>query len=482
MTNLAMSLRQLLGESDKRTQQWHSHIALGPIQFYGFVSSLMQVLKKRLDSQGTSYSNYAFYPIHSKQIACVKSVNGGQVLEPITNEFDSVLPVLSLRLIREVFNQPSASGKFYHVSQLHPGEESDLLVRIIRRTFPTLSQTGIDSYAAHLVVPSSSPNPAANDLEGVLLFLTTQPWTVEQATVFHDEVMQEYVKYVNRVWRYSWFDKAAVIGLAMSRESEIENLAYTLQQEAELKGIGLTASSLVHRFVNARINAQLLCDLLPTASLVAANPEIYQRNINALRVQLARAKRLERPLQGVISQLRNAQAAEKPSLAVEYWPLYRLIQQFMKCFEEQIRYERFLGYTGEIVLELGPLISHLPDRLAEARVLVSELCDEVFHIHLDNSCREIERDLTDDKRLIVEVEELGEFISLDLINLGPPIPLEVKRDLESIVRVRRPHGTGLGVFLSSIIMQDIMRGRIVFESPYLENRGTKVSLLFHKEP
>lgn len=471
------SLKKLIDESDERTRQWHSNVAAGPVLAYSLLLSLFKSLRKKLEEE-YSFTHLAYFPTRAEQIGCIKTLDKNGDVEPITREFDQVLQTIAHDLVSKF----PVSQK--HITFNHDNVSPDnQILRAILRVFPELSIENIYYYCFYLTTPSeltSIERRIAQELEGLLLVITNKTLDDKELDRAFHLINNDFSKFLRQVLKYSWFDKSAVIGLALSHEREIDKLTQILQQEAEIKGIGLAASSLVHRFVNIRANAQLLCDLLPTAENVKQNPEIYEQNIKALRAQLVRARRLEHPLQGVISQLKNPKYSTS-SFALTSCSVYELVNLFVDCFEDQIKYEQSLGYSGKITLDINPSLNDISANLSSTRVKFHELCREVFFIHLDNSIREIKLERTKEKTLFLQIENLGDFIAIGIINLGEPIPPEVKRDIDNIVRVRRPYGAGLGVFLSSIIMQDFMFGKVIFISPYKNEIGTKVNLLFRKE-
>ena len=61
----------------------------------------------------------------------------------------------------------------------------------------------------------------------------------------------------------------------------------------------------------------------------------------------------------------------------------------------------------------------------------------------------------ENKKLSLQSRAEEKLLCLDLINYGPVIASDVLEDLQRLVRVSRPSGSGLGIFLSVMIMRRV---------------------------
>ncbi len=61
----------------------------------------------------------------------------------------------------------------------------------------------------------------------------------------------------------------------------------------------------------------------------------------------------------------------------------------------------------------------------------------------------------ENKKLSLQSHTQEKLFCLDLINCGPAIASDVLEDLQRLVRVSRPSGSGFGTFLSAMIMRHV---------------------------
>src|SRR5205823_9856731 len=60
-----------------------------------------------------------------------------------------------------------------------------------------------------------------------------------------------------------------------------------------------------------------------------------------------------------------------------------------------------------------------------------------------------------EKKLSLQSHPEEKHLCLDLINYGPALAPDILEDLQRLVRVSRPSGSGLGMFLSAMIMRHV---------------------------
>jgi len=82
--------------------------------------------------------------------------------------------------------------------------------------------------------------------------------------------------------------------------------------------------------------------------------------------------------------------------------------------------------------------------------------EEMFNNAFENMFKFIDHPDVENKKLSLHCHAAEEkLLCLDLINYGPVIAPDVKEDLQRLVRVSRPGGSGLGIFLSVMIMRRV---------------------------
>ena len=79
----------------------------------------------------------------------------------------------------------------------------------------------------------------------------------------------------------------------------------------------------------------------------------------------------------------------------------------------------------------------------------------LFYNHLENMFRAVDHPDEENKRLFLQTRTEEKHLCLDLINYGPVVAPDVLEDLQRLVRVNRPSGSGLGMFLSAMIMRHV---------------------------
>ena len=154
-----------------------------------------------------------------------------------------------------------------------------------------------------------------------------------------------------------------------------------------------------------------------------------------MNTQLNKARRLEKQLQFVV------RAPEKMSITIG--ELVDIVEYVFNEMKEQTR--------SSIVLEVD-----IPDSYRQEQVLYPQsVIEEVFNIHLENTFRAIDHADEENKKVLLRSHDEERYLCLDLINYGPAPAPDILEDLQRLVRVNRPSGSGLGTFLSAMIMRHV---------------------------
>src|SRR5438105_15077008 len=143
--------------------------------------------------------------------------------------------------------------------------------------------------------------------------------------------------------------------------------------------------------------------------------------------------------------------------------------------EKQIQYvERALDKTTITLSELIDIVEYVFNEMKkqtkssielEVDILDSSrtepvlspqtVIEEVFYNHLENMFRAIDHPGEENKRLSLQSHAEEKLLCLNLINYGSALAADVLEDLQRLVRVSRPSGSGLGMFLSTMIMRHV---------------------------
>jgi len=182
--------------------------------------------------------------------------------------------------------------------------------------------------------------------------------------------------------------------------------------------------------------AEFIVQEYPTAQEVSKDPDHYQEKIQAMKTQLNRAGRLEKQLQYV------ERAPQKTSIT-----LGELVDIFEYVFNEMKKQTK-----SSIELEVDISDSYRTESVLSPPQPVIE---EVFYNHLENMFRAVDLLDEEDKKLSLQSHPEEKHLCLDLINYGPPLASDILEDLQRLVRVSRPSGSGLGMFLSAMIMRHV---------------------------
>jgi len=157
--------------------------------------------------------------------------------------------------------------------------------------------------------------------------------------------------------------------------------------------------------------------------------------MQAMDTQLSKARRLENQLQYVV------RAPEKMSITMG--DLVDIVEYVFNEMKEQMR--------SSVELEVD-----MPDSFRQEQVLYPQaVIEEVFNIHLENTFRAIDHPDEENKKVLLRAHDEERYLCLDLMNYGPAPAPDILEDLQRLVRVNRPSGSGLGTFLSAMIMRHI---------------------------
>src|SRR6266568_2609863 len=206
-------------------------------------------------------------------------------------------------------------------------------------------------------------------------------------------------------------------------------------QDNQNRALGFIAHMVIHRFRNFRQVAEFIVQEYPTAQEVSKDAEHFEEKIRAMKAQLNIAGRLEKQLQYIGS------ASHKTPIT-----LGELVDIL-----EYVFYEKKKQAKSSIELEVGIPDSSRTDLVVSPPAVI----EEVLNNALENMFRIIDHPDVENKKLSLHSHAEEQLLCLDLINYGPVIAPDVSEDLQRLIRVSRPSGSGLGIFLSVMIMRRV---------------------------
>jgi len=266
------------------------------------------------------------------------------------------------------------------------------------------------------------------DLIGLLiLFGDEQNFSQSSHSSLVRTVNKEFNRYIEDTGQYAIRDLDFFLSSLISQDERI--------QDNQNRALGLIAHMVVHRFRNFRQVAEFIVQEYPTAQEVSQDPDHYEEKIQAMKTQLNRAWRLEKQIQYV------ERAPDKTPIT-----LSELIDIVEYVFSEMKKQTK-----SSIELEVDILDSSRTELVLSPQTVI----EEVFYNHLENMFRAIDHPTVENKKLSLQSHNQEKLLCLDLINYGPAIASDVLEDLQRLVRVNRPSGSGFGTFLSAMSMRQV---------------------------
>src|SRR6266571_7651408 len=430
--------RQALGAgiqmSDARMKRRSEEDSPGLVLQYDLIQGFLQKIGPALAEYPQLHLFY--FPIQSEQLLSVYRT--AEMPEPLPLELRPYL-IITLAKARQLFNE-TLDARF--LSSYHPPLENftyqygqNMVLDVIFSTLGGQLPYTHPKAATSLVICCPIPDKLATasqrlrDLSGLLiLFGDEQNFSQSSHSSLVKTVSKEFNRYLEDTGQYAIRGLDFFLSSLISQDERI--------QDNQNRALGIIAHMVVHRFRNFRQVADFIVQEYPTAQEVSKDPGHYEEKIQAMKTQLNRAGRLEKQLQYV------ERAPQKMPVT-----LGELVDIFEYVFNEMKKQTK-----SSIELE-----SDISDSYRTESVLSppQPVIEEVFYNHLENMFRALDRLDEEDKKLSLQSHPEEKHLCLDLINYGPALASDILEDLQRLVRVSRPSGSGLGMFLSAMIMRHV---------------------------
>ncbi len=422
--------------SDARLKRRSEEDSPGLVLQYDLILGFLQKIGPALAEYPGLHMFY--FPVKSEQLLCVYRM--ADMPEPLPVELRPYL-IITLAEARQLFTE-TLDARF--LSSYHPPLENleyqrgtrqqDMVLDIIFATLGGDLPYTHPKAATSLVICCPIPDKIAtaskrlSDLCGLLiLFGDEQNFSQSSHSSLVKTVSKEFNRYLEDTGQYAIRELDFFLSSLISQDERI--------QDNQNRALGIIAHMVVHRFRNFRQVAEFIVQEYPTAQEVSKDPDHYEEKIRAMETQLNRARRLEKQLQYV------ERAPDKTPIT-----LGELVDILEYVFNEMKKQTK-----SSIELEVD-----IPDSSRAGLVLSPQaVIEEVFYNHLENMFRAIDHPGEENKKLLLQSHAEGKLLCLDLINYGPALAPDVLEDLQRLVRVSRPSGSGLGMFLSAMIMRHV---------------------------
>jgi signal transduction histidine kinase len=405
--------------------------------------------------------NMFYFPVKSEQLLCVYRL--ADMPEPLPVELRPYL-IITLAKARQLFNE-TLDARFlssYHpplenLEYQHDTSQQNMVLDIISATLGSQLPYKHQNAATSLVIccPISDKlttvSKRLRDLSGLLiLFGDEQNFSQSSHSSLVKTVSKEFNRYLEDTGPYAIRELDFFLSSLISQDERI--------QDDQNRALGIIAHMVVHRFRNFRQVAEFIVQEYPTAQEVIKDPDHYEEKVQAMKTQLNRARSLEKQLQYV------ERAPHKTPIT-----LGELIDIFEYVFNEVKKQTK-----SSIELEVD-----IPDSDRTELVLSPQaVIEEVFYNHLENMFRVIDHPDEENKKLSLQSHAEEKLLCLDLINYGPVLAPDILEDLQRLVRVSRPSGSGLGMFLSAMIMRHVGGNQVVISPIPGKNIGACITFQF----
>ena len=450
------ALRAGIQMSDARRKRHSEEDSPGLVLQYELILGFLQKI-------GPALAEYPglqifYFPVKSEQLLCVYRTP--DMPEPLPVELRPYL-IITLAKARQLFNE-TLDARF--LSSYHPPLENltyqygqNIVLDIVFSTLGGQSPATHPKAATSLVIccPISDKLAAVSqrlrDLSGLLiLFGAEQNFSQSNHSSLVKTVSKEFNRYLEDTGQYAIRELDFFLSSLISQDERI--------QDNQNRALGFIAHLVVHRFRNFRQVAEFVVQEYPTAQEVSKDPGHYEEKIRAMATQLNSARRLEKQLQYV------ERAPYKTPIT-----LGELVDILEYVFDEMKKQAK-----SSIELEVD-----IPDSSRTELVLYPQaVIEEVFYNHLENMFREIGHPDVENKKLSLQSHAEEKLLCLDLINYGPAIAPDVLEDLQRLVRVSRPGGSGLGMFLSAMSMRHLGGDQVVNSPLPGKDRGVCITFKF----
>jgi signal transduction histidine kinase len=429
------ALRAGIQMSDARRKRHSEEDSPGLVLQYDLILGFLQKI-------GPALAEYPglqifYFPVKSEQLLCVYRTP--DMPEPLPVELRPYL-IITLAKARQLFNE-TLDARF--LSSYHPPLENltyqlgqNMVLDIIFATLGGQSPATHPKAATSLVICCAIPDKLAavsqrlRDLSGLLiLFGDEQNFSQSNHSSLVKAVSKEFNRYLEDTGQYAIRELDFFLSSLISQDERI--------QDNQNRALGVIAHMVIHRFRNFRQVAEFIVQEYPTAQEVSKDPDHYEEKIRAMETQLNGAGRLEKQLQYIGS------APHKTPIT-----LGELVDILEYVFNEKKK-----QLKSSIELEVD-----IPDS-SRTELVISPpqgVSEEMFNNALENIFKFVDHPDVENKKLSLHSHAAEEkLLCLDLINYGPVIAPDVLEDLQRLVRVSRPGGSGLGIFLSVMIMRRV---------------------------
>lgn len=430
------ALRAGIRMSDARRKQHSEEDSSGLVLQYELILGFLQKIGPALAEYPDLHIFY--FPVKSEQLLCVYRLV--DMLEPLPVELRPYL-IITLAKARQLFNE-TVDAHFlssYHQPQenlqyQHGTSQQKMIIEIIFSTLGGQVPYTHPKAATSLIICCPIPDKLANastrlrDLSGLfILFGDEQNFSQSSHTSLVKTVNKEFNRYLEETGQYAIRGLDFFLSSLISQDERI--------QDNQNRALGIIAQMVVHRFRNFRQVAEFIVQEYPTAKEVIKDPDHYEEKMRAMNTQLNKARRLEKQLQYVV------RAPDK--MPISLGELVDIVEYVFTEIKKQTK--------SSVVLEVD-----IPDRNRQEQVLSPQaVIEEVFNNHLENTFRAIDLPDEENKKVLLQSHDEERLLCLDLINYGPALAPDILEDLQRLVRVNRPSGSGLGTFLSAMIMRHV---------------------------
>lgn len=467
---------QLLDASARRRSE---ETAFGVLRQYDLILGFLERIASLL--AGYTELHIFYFPVTSQQLLCVYRTPDSP--QPIPVEFQQSLIVMDAPVQRvdqyhyqtqarlyaeEIFKQamdeilsfehpplikhPTMNRTNGHEDYLHPVIQ--LLLAVLDGYLPRAYPNGASSLVVCCPVPEqiAIASDRLSSLSGILvLFDDKQSFLQTTHNELAEKIKREFNRYLSEVGQFAVRELEFFLTSLLNQDERV--------QDNQNRALGFVAHMVAHRFRNFRQSAEYLAGHFPDAEAVSRNPGVYQRQIQTMHQHLQRGERLEKQLSFI------GQVPQKVPVTVK-----QLVEIFTFVFQQASK-------PAEATIQL---IARIPEHLQEETVKAAPppILEEVFYNHIENIRRVLDRPEVTQKELALRAYVEGKFIYLTLTHYGPPLTPDILEDLQRVVRVRQPGGSGLGMFLSTMVMRHVGGDQSV-ESPVPGlDRGVRVILKF----
>ena len=436
LSHKQQALRAGILMSDARRKRHSEEDSGGLVLQYDLILGFLQKIRPALAEYPGL--NVFYFPVKSEQLLCVYRL--ANMPEPLPVELRPYL-IITLAKARQLFNE-TLDTRFlssYHpplenLEYQHDTSQQNMVLEIISATLGSQLLYMHQKAATSLVVccPISDKLTTVSrrlrNLSGLLtLFGDEQDFSQSSHSSLVKTVSKEFNRYLEDTGQYAIRELDFFLSSLISQDERI--------QDNQNRALGVIANLVIHRFRNFRQVAEFIMQEYPTAQEVDKDPDHYEEKIGAMKTQLNSGRRLEIQLQYIGS------APHKTPIT-----LGELVDILEYVFNERKKQTQ-----SSLELEVD-----IPDSSrAELVISPQAVIEEAFYNSLENMFHVIDHPDVENKKLSLQSHTEEKLLCLDLINYGPVIAPDVLEDLQRLVRVSQPSGSGLGIFLSVMIMRRV---------------------------